>query len=238
VERRPERTGNLILDALDRRTLGELVGEEPIRTLQTHEIVQAANDAIRFVHFPINGMLSVITTLGEGERRIESGTVGREGMSNAHAALGSRHNGAQETVVQVRTEAYVVPVDRLDAAVAADDGLRRALFGFVQAFWSQAAHIAACNALHDVRRRCARWLLQTHDRVRSDYIFLTQEYLAAMLGVERSTVSVAAKALNVEGLIAYSRGRIEILDRERLEAASCECYELMRLAYSRLVPLS
>jgi CRP-like cAMP-binding protein len=235
---RPHRTGNLLLDALGRDELVGLIDEEPMRTLQVHEIVQPANAPIHLVHFPVNGMLSLITSLDGGDKRIESGTIGREGVTNVHAGLGSRQSGAQETVVQVQTDAYVVPTQRLDAEMARNGRLRQVLFGYVHAFWAQAAHIAACNALHDVRRRCARWLLQTHDRVRSDFVFLTQEYLAAMLGVERSTVSIAAGALHRQGLIEYARGRIEITDREGLEAASCECYELMRLAYSSFVPLN
>lgn len=232
-----ERTGNLLLDALPTPDLARLVDEAPARTLKVGDVVQEADTPIESVHFPINGVLSVVTTLEGGTRQIEAATIGREGVSNVHVVVGSRRSGGQRTVSQVEVAAYVVPVDRIVEEMARDGKLCALLHGYVQALWAQAAHCAACNALHDVTRRCCRWLLQTHDRVRADSFFLTQEYLAAMLGVERSTVSVAAGELQRRGLIAYSRGRIRILDREGLETATCECYERMRSEYSRLVPL-
>lgn len=201
------------------------------------DLVQDTDAPIGFVHFPVNGVLSVVTSLEGGTRQIEAATIGREGMSNVHVVVGSRRSGGQRTVTQVEAAAHVVPVERIEEEMARDGKLCRLLHGYVQALWAQAAHCAACNALHDVTRRCCRWLLQTHDRVRADSFFLTQEYLATMLGVERSTVSVAAGELQRRGLIEYVRGRIRIRDREGLEAAACECYERMRSEYSRLVPL-
>jgi hypothetical protein len=115
--------------------------------------------------------------------------------------------------------------------------LQRLVHGYLQALFSQATLCVACNAVHHVAERCARWLLQAHDRVDGDTFNLTQEYLAAMLGTGRPAVSIAASALQEAGFIQYTRGSIAILARQGLESVACQCYEDIRSEYSRLVPL-
>ncbi|MGH2590522.1 MAG: Crp/Fnr family transcriptional regulator, partial [Actinomycetota bacterium] len=150
----------------------------------------------------------------------------------------SRMSGDERAVIQIAAKAFVVPAARVVEQAERGGKFADVVHGYIQAFWAQTAYGSACNAVHHVTPRCGRWLLQAHDRVDGDTFFLTQEYLANMLGAERSTVSVAAGDLQRKGLIRYSRGKVEILDRRGLEAAACECYEKMRSEYSRLVPLT
>jgi CRP-like cAMP-binding protein len=238
----PERTGNLLLDALPNDELDRLLdGVGAPIALPLHHEVQAPNTPIEEVLFPTSGVVSIVTFLdhgNDGVRTVEAITIGREGMTNAHAALGSRMSGGERAVIQIDAKALVVPSARVVDEVDRRGSFSGVVHGYIQAFWAQTAYGSACNAVHHVTPRCARWLLQTHDRVDGDIFFLTQEYLANMLGAERSTVSVAAGDLQRQGLIRYSRGKVEILDRSGVEAASCECYEKIRSEYSRLVPLT
>jgi CRP-like cAMP-binding protein len=158
-----------------------------------------------------------------------------EGASSIHSALGSRI-AAQELVSQVEGSMITVDADTF-ARQAREGRLERVAFGYLEALVAQISLTAACNAIHHLNQRCARWLLQTHDRVRSDTFGLTQEYLGVMLGVQRPSVSIAQRTLKAAGCITFSRGSITVLDREGLEAAACPCYELIRDAYTRLVPL-
>lgn len=238
----PERTGNLLLDALPNDELDRLLeGVGAPIALPLHQEVQPPNTPIEQILFPTSGVVSIVTFLDQGNdnvKTVEAITIGREGMTNAHAALGSRVSGGERAVIQVDAKALVVPVLSVVDEVDRRGRFAEVIYGYLHAFWSQTAYGSACNAVHHVTPRCARWLLQTHDRVDGDIFSLTQEYLTNMLGAERSTVSVAAGELQRQGLIRYSRGKVEILDRSGLEAASCECYEKIRSEYSRLVPLT
>jgi CRP-like cAMP-binding protein len=239
----PERTGNLLLDALPVDDLNRLldgVVAAPV-SLAVHLEVQPPNSPIERVLFPTNGVVSLVTFLENGNESIasvEAVTVGREGMTSPHVVIGSMRSGPEQSVIQIDAKAFEVPARRVVEEADRRGRFAQLIHGYVQAFWAQTAYSAACNAVHHVTPRCARWLLMTHDRVDSDDFFLTQEYLANMLGVERSTVSVAAGDLQRQGLIKYSRGQVWILDRQGLESASCECFERIRSEYSRLVPLN
>jgi CRP-like cAMP-binding protein len=187
------------------------------------------------VFFPTSGTLSVIVEQPEG--RLETATTGREGVADAHAALGSRV-ASQIVLSQVAGESIDIDVDVFAEVYAERGHLSTVIHGYLEALFAQSMISAACIALHPVNERCARWLLETHDRVDGDEFTLRQEFLATMLGVRRPTVSIAAGTLAQAGLIRYHRGDIDILDREGLEDAACSCYESIRLAYSRLVPLA
>lgn len=238
----PERTGNLLLDALPVDDLRRLLdGVAAPISLALHHEVQAPNSPIERVLFPVDGVVSLVTFLDDGNESlasVEAVTVGREGMTSPHVMIGSLTSGPEQSVIQIDAKAFDVPAGRVMEETDRGGRFAELGHGYIQAFWSQAAYNGACNAVHHVTPRCARWLLTTHDRVVGDDFFLTQEYLARMLGVERSTVSVAAGDLQRQGLIKYSRGQVEILDRQGLESASCECYEKIRSEYSRLVPLN
>ena len=131
-----------------------------------------------------------------------------------------------------------IRVDDIVPVIERERELRRLVNRYSQAYLTQAAQGAACNRLHGIEQRCARWLLMTHDRVAGDEFPLKQQFLAEMLGVRRAGVSVAASALQEAALIRYSRGAVQVLDRDGLEAASCECYAVIRRQFDRLLPRS
>ena len=229
----PDRTGNRMIDSLttdDRMALLEGSSRGPIEIGITR---RSPGDVIETVSFPVSGALSLIVDNGT---RVEAATIGREGVEDVHAALGSRV--ASMTVIgQIEGEAIDVDVDRLEEVFTTGTSFRPLVHAYIEALFVQASMSAACNATHHLDERCARWLLEGHDRVDSDTFLLKQEFLAMMLGVHRPSVSIAAGALQTSGLISYTRGHVTILDREGLEGAACSCYESIRAAYSRLVPL-
>jgi len=229
-----ERTGNRLLDSLNDDERSTLLASSDRTSMTPGQSRRTPGEAIDRVFFPTSGTLSLLVEQDEG--RIEAATIGREGVADAHASLGSRV-ASQTIVAQVDGESIDVDVDVFGKVYDGEGRLRSLMHGYLEALFAQATISAACIALHHVNQRCARWLLETHDRVDSDTFSLRQEFLAAMLGVHRPTVSVAAGTLQSAGMITYARGRITIVDREALEDAACACYELVRSAYSRLVPL-
>ena len=236
ARRGPDSTHNLLLDALlddERESLLEGSGTDQI---EVERVYLDPGDAIGTVMFPTSGTLSIIAEPDE-HHSVEAATVGREGVANVHSALGSRVAG-QKLIGQVAGEAIVVEVDAFAKALGDPGRLQGLINGYIEALFAQAAFSAACNVSHPVNQRCARWLLQTHDRGDEDTFSLKQDVLAIMLGVQRPTVTIAARTLQAAGLISYRRGVITVVDREGLEQAACACYEQVRLEYSRLVPLA
>ena len=235
------RTGNLLLDSVPRDASDRLLNGIAPSTLEQDDVVQPPTAPIENVMFPTAGVASVLTLVlnqaNHGARSVEAVTVGREGMTNIHAALGVTMSGPETTVIQVDGKAFVVPIRRVIEEMDRRGAFADVVHRYVQAFWAQTAYGSACNAVHHVTTRCARWLLQTHDRVDGDRFYLTQEYLGNMLGSERSTVSVAASELQRRGLIEYSRGNVTIVDRQALESVACECYERIRAEQYRLAPM-
>jgi CRP-like cAMP-binding protein len=197
------------------------------------ELIEAGRP-FHHVYFMLTGVTSLVSSLEDGSI-IEVATVGNEGMVGLAAFLGAA-TLPLTAFVQVPGEAL-----RLSTATLAEETrggpLNDALRLYTQALLNQIAQSAACNRIHSIEERCARWLLMTHDRVTTDEFPLTQEFLSQMLGVRRAGVSVAAGMLQKAGLIAYQRGKIRIIDRAGLEEASCECYDLIRREYDRLLPV-
>ena len=181
--------------------------------------------------FPAEGVLSVVASQ---QMRVEVATIGREGVLGVPLLLGAQRS-VDHAFPQVEGWGWrMAAADFLDAARAHADFSRR-LHRYAYALLVLVSQGSACNRAHDVHQRCARWLLQTHDRVRGDAFDLTQEFLAEMLGERRATVNQAASALAHRGLIRYSRGRIEVVDRPGLEQAACECYRTIRAAYAEVL---
>jgi CRP-like cAMP-binding protein len=175
------------------------------------------------VYFPGGGFCSMLTVLEDG-RMVEIATVGREGMIGVSAILdgapvtsAAMVQGATDTCYRMKVDAFRQEIDRRGAFHELLGHYAQALFGFV-------AQSTACNAIHSVEQRLARWLLMAQDRMGSDEFPLTQEFVAMMLAASRPTVTVVAGTLQKAGLIKYRHGRVTIMDRENLEAASCECY--------------
>jgi CRP-like cAMP-binding protein len=205
-------------------------------SLPRGEVLARAGQPFEHAYFPLSGMISVVALLSEG-LGAEVATVGNEGMMGLPILFGSG-NSPFHVMAQLSGEAMRIRAARLEEAVDAGSSLNGLLRTYSQAFFVQTAQNAACNTLHPVSRRGARWLLATHDRADGDSFHLTQEFLAFMLGVARQSVGIAVGDLQSRGLIEYHRGDMQILDRQGLEAASCECYEIVRAEFSRLLGIA
>ena len=193
-------------------------------------------EAIRAVYFPINAVVSVVSEMSDG-KVAEVGIIGREGMTGLPVALG-QSSANHRYIVQVADSALVMSVRAFRAVVKSQPDLSAALLRYAQATIVSVSQSGACNHLHSVKERCARWLLMAHDRVDGDVVALTQGYLSQMLGVRRAGVTVAASALQKGGSIAYSRGRIDVRDRSLLESAACECYCVVEKEWKKIMGYS
>jgi CRP-like cAMP-binding protein len=224
---------NRLLSALPAREYKRLQPHLKPVELEFKQVAFNANVPIEYVYFPENCVISVLGLMPDGSA-IEVATVGREGMTGLPVFLGAGQMPAQ-AFTQVPGRAL-----RMSAAVLREqsqrlEGLHRLLEHYTQALFTQISQGAACNRLHALEERCARWLLMTHDRVGSDSFPLTQQFLSQMLGVRRAGVSEAASVLQREGLLRYNRGQLTVLDRPGLEAATCECYGIIRSEFDRLL---
>ena len=233
--RTTETTGNLLLDAMGQDARASLLAKSRRTPIEVGRVLFRPGDAITYVPFPLIGTLSLLAQ-PDDDMPVEAATIGNEGAAKLPSALGSQ-TASQELVGQVAGEMIAVPIETFTKHVQEEDRFRDLVYGYIEALVVQISLTAACNAVHHVNQRCARWLLQTHDRVEGDTFGLTQEYLGVMLGVQRPTVSIAQRTLREAGCITFSRGSITVVDREGLEAAACHCYEMIRTEYSRLVPL-
>jgi CRP-like cAMP-binding protein len=221
----------LALPAADAERLAPLL--TPL-DLDKGSLLYEAGDAVDFVYFPHDCVISLMTLMQSGAA-IESATIGREGALGLAAATGPRHAHAR-AIVQGPGRASRIGATALGEAMA-DSAAMRALFErHGEALLSHAMQGVACNALHTVEARFCRWLLTRRDRMDSDTLTLTQEFLADMLGVQRTTVTAIAGQLQARGVIRYRRGQLDILDRPALEAIACECYRAVRSSYERLIP--
>ena len=188
---------------------------------------------IEYTYFPVIGGHSILATMEDGAQ-VEVGTVGFEGMSTVDLILGS--DVAIETnICQIPGKALRMPAEVFRKLTGDDTALRRVVLRYLQAYLSMVSQNVACNRLHDIEHRLAKWLLMSHDRMRQEDFSLTQEYLAAMLGVHRPSVSIAAGVLQRAGVIDYKRGSIRVLDRRSLEDASCECYGIVHKHFQRFL---
>ena len=217
---------NLLLEALPPHERALLLKHLKRVSFATGAVVYAAGAPITHVHFIENCVMSVLALLRDGEA-VEVGTIGKEGVVGLALFFGAERV-PRRTIAQISGDALSMTVADFQRTVEASPALQKLLVRYTEAFFDQVAQSVACNRLHSVEQRCARWLLMTHDRVGRENFMLTQEFLAYMLGVRRPGVTVAAGALQRRGLIRYTRGRISVLDRPGLEAASCECYGAVR----------
>jgi CRP-like cAMP-binding protein len=229
----PAPSANLLLAALPCAEYDALVPHLETVQIAVLEVIADSGEPLRHAYFPLTGILSLVATDANGGV-VEVGTIGREGMAGLPAFLGA---GSSPLTLngQVPGLHARLPIADLLAAAAPGTMLHALLLRYAHAFYVLAGQSAACNRLHPVEERCARWLLLTHDRVRTESFLLTQEVLGQMLGVRRPSVTLAANLLQRAGLIAYRRGLITILDRTGLEAAACECYGVISDEFARLL---
>ena len=224
---------NLLLAALPTADQAALRPHLERVTLATGDVLAATGEPFSHVYFPETCVISLIKRMTTGGA-VEAGTIGHEGFAGISVLLDASAS-AIETVVQIAGTSLRLPALALAEAADARPELRRRLHRYVYAYLAQVSQTAACNRLHTLEERCARWLLMTHDRVdKAESFALTHEFLAIMLGVRRAGVTVAAGALQAAGLISYRRGHIHVLDRKGLEAAACECYAEVRWHFERL----
>ncbi len=215
---------NRLLAALPREELEQILPMLTHVDLPVGMTIYEPQVCIEHVYFVLEGIISMVSEMREGT--VEVGTVGCEGMTGLPIAL-SADTMPSRAFVQVPGEALMMHADDLRRAMDDSPTLRRLVHRYVLALFDQTAQHAACNRLHALEERCARWLLMTHDRVSGDVLHLKQQFLAEMLGVHRPAVTLAAGALQKAGIIRYSRGRVTVLDRPALENAACECYRIV-----------
>lgn len=224
---------NRLLAALPAVDYARIQKHLHMNTGVTGRTLQAHGAPITQVYFPNGGVFSVTNEMRDGAL-VEVATVGIEGMLGIGAFLGDRA-GAGRTLQQVPDGPFAsMKVARFLQESAPPGPFRDVLALYAQANLLQVMQGAACNALHGVKQRCCRWLLQTQDRVGSSEFRLKQDFLAIMLGVQRPTVTLAVGALQDDGLIAAKYGRIRVLKRKKLEQAACECYQVIRAHFQRL----
>ncbi|HJR65015.1 MAG TPA: Crp/Fnr family transcriptional regulator [Gemmatimonadaceae bacterium] len=226
---------NRLLKALSPEVYARLVDEAESLELGAKQVLWPAGVPIRSVYFPRTCVVSLIVPLHE-DRPIEAATVGNEGFVGAPVALGVQTTTIT-AIAQVAGTGLRLPAATFAALNSEHAELRLLVLAHAHTLMEQAAQTVACNRRHELSERCARWLLMTHDRVGASSFGLTQDFLAIMLGVRRAGVTVAAGTLQRAGLLKYSRGRVEVLDRDGLEAASCECYRVLADSYERAVRL-
>lgn len=214
--------GNEILDAIPESEYNRLRPELEFVQLSHHHILHEAGERMEFAYFLNEGLASLVVLTSDG-RSVEVAIVGHEGIVGTPLAVGLRR-GPYRSIMQISGTAFRIKSELLEDQLEEAPELRLILNRFVLIQGLQIAQIAACNRLHEIEQRLARWLLMCQDRVNSEYLPVTHEFLAQMLGTGRPSVSLAAGILQKAGMIENARGSVKILNRSELESAACECY--------------
>jgi CRP-like cAMP-binding protein len=226
---------NRILNALPQNIFAALESSlNPVEVV-FGDVVAETDQTVTTVYFPYSGVVSLVVEMEVGAM-IETAMVGRDGVVNGTSALDGKVS-MHKAIVQVAGNASAIKADALRAFGNEFEPLRSLLIRHEQVLFSQAQQSAGCNASHTVEARMCRWLLRIRDLTGKNEMQLTQEFLAQMLGVQRSSVSVTAGILQKAGFIQYSRGHIRLLDIAQLEQGACECYVAVRDRYERLLTL-
>jgi CRP-like cAMP-binding protein len=219
----PQHNRNVLLAALPADEYNRIAQSLDTIPLKLKSVVHRPGDPVEHVYFPGGGFFSMVTVLKDGAM-VEVATIGREGAVGITAVLDgnpisstSMVQGETDTCYRMKADVFRQEMDRRGVFYELLTHYTQALVGFIM-------QSTACNAVHSVEQRLARWLLMARDRMESDEFPLTQEFVAMMLGASRPTVTIVASTLQKAGLITYHRGKLKIVDAERLEAASCECY--------------
>jgi CRP-like cAMP-binding protein len=224
---------NALLHGLPPALRHRLEGATERVPLVQRQVIWRPGETLAHVFFPLSGVVSILAH-GDRNESVEIGVIGSEGLVGLPVFLGGQQSTTTAIVQlpgladRLRADVFVREADR-------DASFRQRLHRYAQAFLTEAGQSAVCNRLHRADQRLARWLLACHDRVGANTFALTQDFMAQMLGVRRSTVSVVCTALQRDGLIECSPGRVAILNRRRLEAAACACYRITRRELDRLI---
>lgn len=221
---------NSLLAALSPTYFNRLVPALELVRLRRGEILYYPKQVIKDVYFPIRSAVSMVNIFENGSM-VEVGLIGREDMVGT-SLLSGDDISPHQAIVQLADNAWRMKASAFKQEVRELDNVTRR---YMQALFTQVAQTAACNRIHPIVERLARWLLLMQDRKDSDTLHLTHEFIATMLGARRAGVSVAAGELQAAEIIRYNRGKVTILDRARMEDASCECYRIVKDEYDRLL---
>jgi CRP-like cAMP-binding protein len=227
-------TQNRLLNALPQALFEKFAPHLKQVSLPRGERLHEPGETIDALYFPLNCVLSITITLSDGTTA-ETGLIGNREVIGVNAFVGGKETTQTTYIVQIPGDAM-----KLDAKILLEEfdrnkDLRDVTLRYTQAFIAQVSQTTACNSLHKIDQRLARWLLEVHDRVEGDEVALTQELMADMLGVRRAGVTQTAQKLQEGGLIHYKRGHVHILNRSGLEAYSCECFHTVKDEYDRLL---
>jgi len=223
---RQQLRANLLLATLSAEAHRRLATSLQTVSLEYGQVLYEPGERIEFVYFPVDSLVSLLTAVDK-DRNLEVGMVGNEGMVGMPTVLGI-DTSAVRALVQGKGTAMRLTTARFRVEFRKNAALQKALFRYTHLLMAQISQTAACNRFHKAESRLARWLLMTADRLHANQFHLTQDFLAHMLGVRRVGVTKAASILESKKLIGYSRGNIRILERKRLEAASCACYRIVK----------
>jgi CRP-like cAMP-binding protein len=218
---------NIILLSLSDSDYGSLRPHLEFVSLPNHRVLHEAGGKLEFAYFPNRGLISLVVVMKDG-KTAEAGIVGHEGFTGALAAVGLNLSPLQ-AVVQITGDGFRIDVGNLQNTLESTPHLQQRLSRYVAIRGMQVAQTAACNRLHGVEQRLARWLLMAQDRVDGESLAITHDFLATMLGTDRPSVTSAAGVLQGRKLIQYSRGAVKIVNRKKLEKSACECYEVTQL---------
>ncbi len=221
----PRSVSNEILLSLPQKESAALLAELEFVDMSSHDLLNEMGEPIEFCYFMNSGMTSVLTMMGDG-KGVEVGLTGKEGFVGLPVVVGLKTSPTR-AIVQITGSAFRLSTAKMLQVLRRSPQLEKRLNRYAQELAMQATQVAACNRLHEVEHRLARWLLMSQDRVGGEIVPLTQEFLSHMLGSRRASVTVAAGILQKAGLIHYTRGAVTIVNRARLEDAACECYEII-----------
>lgn len=229
------RAANRLLAAVAARDLEQIAAQFEFVNLERGRVLFEPGDDVVTTYFPAHRTMVSLMIVTRDGHEIEAATIGREGAVGGIVSAGNKPAFGR-AVVQIGGSALAIPTKALEA-VKCDSATFGELFSrYADALLAQMMQSVACNALHSIEERCCRWLLATHDRAGEQIIQLTQEALAEMLGVQRTTVNGAIQSLEAKGLVRPHRGRVEIIDRPGLERAACECYAAVEAHFQQMLP--
>lgn len=228
-----ERTGpdgkaisNKVLLSLTGRQFSLMRPRLRFQVISHHDILHESQRKVDWIYFPNDGLISLVIVMANG-KTAEAGVVGSEGVAGLEGAFGLKRSPIRE-IVQVSGTAYRMGAEKLQRIFQSDPEILLRFSRFAIVNRMQVSQTAACNRLHEVDKRLARWLLMTQDRVQSGLLPMTHDFLATMLGTDRGSVTTAAGILQKQRIIEYTRGSVRVLNRKALEECSCECYGLIR----------
>jgi CRP-like cAMP-binding protein len=218
-------TGNRLLNAFVSESRERVDPHLDRIEVKLGDVICEAGGVLNHAYFPDGAVLSLLTVLKDGSA-IETANIGREGAFGLFAAMYS-HSSFNRCIVQLRGGLFRVPIAVLRLEFESSKSIRNLFVSYSETLLAQIQQTVACNALHTTRQKICRWLLMMHDRADGEHLTYTHEFLADVLGINRKSVTLAAQALQREGLITYSRGKMQVLDRPGLEKTSCECYAIV-----------